>query len=193
MVGGVRGYIRYAGTEGHQYYTVPKADQKRAVDFLNQNAFRVTTYLQAQDVLRRFEPAGAVDRVLSSQTRILNSLFNNARVERLIEQEALAGADAYSLEEMIADVRTGIWSELEARQVTIDPYRRNLQRAYLELFDERLNGEDAPDNDLRPLIRGELRALDTDLQRAASRAASRLTRLHIEDCRTRIARILDPR
>ena len=111
----------------------------------------------------------------------------------MVEQEALLGTESYSLEEMMADVRSAIWSELSGRSVTINTFRRNLQRAYLELYDGRLNGETVPNNDLVPLIRGELQALDADLRRAGERAANRITRLHIEDARVRIERILDPR
>ena len=181
MVGGMRRYIRHAGTEGLVYYPIEKNRQKEAVDFLSRNAFQVPDYLLDQDILRRIESSGAVQRILSAQRSILNSLFQAARVDRLVEQEALLGAESYSLEEMMADVRGAIWSELSNRSVAITTFRRNLQRAYLELYDSRLNGETVPNNDLVPLIRGELQALDADLRRAGDRAANRITRLHIED------------
>ena len=53
-------------------------------------------------------------------------------------------------------MRSGVWSELTARSVTINTFRRNLQRAYLDIFDANLNGEDVPHTDMKPLIRGEL-------------------------------------
>lgn len=193
MVGGMRRYIRHAGTQGLVYYPIEKNRQKEAVDFLGRNAFHVPDYLLDQEILRRIESSGAVLRVLNAQRSILNSLFQTARVDRLVEQEALLGAESYSLEEMMADVRSAIWTELSVRSVAINTFRRNLQRAYLELYDGRLNGESVPNNDLAPLIRGELRALDADLRRAGERAANRITRLHIEDALVRIERILDPR
>ncbi len=192
LVGGVRRYARHAGTDGRLYYPVEKSEQREAVEFLNRHAFHLPDYLVDLEILRRIESAGMVQRVLSGQRRILTSLFSTTRIDRLIEQEAMLGADAYRLEEMMADVRSGIWSELSARSVRINTYRRDLQRAYLDLYDERLNGEDAPDNDIRPLIRGELQELDRELRRARERVADRLTRLHIDDVRTRIERILDP-
>lgn len=192
VVGGVRHYFRHAGTDGRVYYPVEKSKQKEAVGFLNRHAFHAPQYLLNPEILRRIESIGTIERISNGQAQILTSLFNTARVERLIEQEALLGPDAYSLEEMMADVRSGIWSELSARSVEINTFRRNLQRAYLQLYDERLNGENASDNDLKPLIRGELLDLDRDLSRAASRAADRITRLHIDEARVRIERILNP-
>jgi hypothetical protein len=194
LVGGSRRYERYAGTEGRMFYPVDKAEQRAAVTFLNEHAFHVPDYLVEEEILRRFEPVGIVDRVRSSQQRVLARLFQASRIDRLIEDTALRGSEAYSPEEMLADVRTGIWSELDARRVSVGTYRRNLQRAYLELIDTRLNGEETLQNDLRPLLRGELQEIGDAARRVldAGRAADRMTRLHLEDVRARIAKILDP-
>ena len=203
LVGGIRRVERFAGTPGYIHNPVDKQKQKDAVAFLNQHAFHVPDYLLSEDVLRRINnpsaqqsffrrPPNTVASVLASQRRILNSLFNASRVERLIDSEARNGSEAYSLEEMMADVRTGIWSELGSRRVQINSYRRNLQRAYLELLNDRLNGENAVTNDLRPLIRGELQELDSTLRNARANAVDRMTRLHIDDARNRIAKILNP-
>ena len=40
---------------------------------------------------------------------------------------------------MLTDLRAGIWSELAAPKVAADVYRRNLQRAYLDVFNAKLN------------------------------------------------------
>jgi hypothetical protein len=192
LVGGVHHFYRHAGTEGAVYVPVEKSRQKAAVDFLNRNAFHAPAFMLDPALLRLFESSGTTARMYASQNRVLNNLFRPDRIERLIEQEALLGSEAYSLEEMMADVRAGIWSELPARSVSINAFRRNLQRGWLNLMDSRLNGETAPDNDLKPLIRGELQELDTLLERARSRAADRISRLHIDDARARIADILNP-
>ncbi len=192
LVGGVRRFVRHAGTPGYVFHPVEKAEQAGAVAFLNEHAFQVPVYLLDPEVLRRIEPAGAMDRILAGQRQILNGLYQAARVDRLIEQEALLGEQAYSLAELTHDVRTGIWSELRDRRVSIDSFRRNLQRTWLELMDARLNGEGTPDNDLKPILRGEIRTLDRDLVNAYGRAADDITRLHIDDVRARIQKILDP-
>ena len=76
---------------------------------------------------------------------------------------------------------------------SINLYRRNVQRAYLDNMDERLNGQPAASAEVRALVKGELRALDRQLQTAA--AAPGLdegTRRHLVDARDSIAIILDP-
>lgn len=129
----------------------------------------------------------------ASQQRVLTSLLTPARFTRLVEQEAIDGAKAYRPTEFMRDVRTGIWKEIEAPKVAVNPYRRNLQRVYLELLGERLNGRQALTDDQRPIIRGELRDLDAALKAAVPRAVDRATQLHLQDARDQVAKILDPK
>jgi hypothetical protein len=130
----------------------------------------------------------------------------------MIEFEALAanGRDVYPLADMLVDVRRGIWSEV-ASGGEIDAVRRNLQRAYLELFDAKLNppaprtavpvGPGGPvvilpgarqSSDARALLRGELTALDGQIASVLPRVRDRVTRYHLMDVRHEIRRILDP-
>ena len=59
---------------------------------------------------------------------------------RLIENEAINGKNAYSLIDMMSDLRKGIWNELYTHK-TIDVYRRNLQLAYLDRISYFMNEE----------------------------------------------------
>jgi len=124
---------------------------------------------------------------------VLNSLLSTARVNRLVEQEALDGAAAYQAIEFLADVRKGIWSEVYGDAAPqVDPYRRNLQRAYIETLGTRINGSAAASDDARAFFRGELKTLDSDLKTAIQKTTDRATRLHLEDIQTQIAHALDP-
>ena len=60
--------------------------------FLLDNAFRAPKWALNEEILRRIEPVGVLDRIDTSQTRVLNALLSSARVGRLVEQEALDGA-----------------------------------------------------------------------------------------------------
>jgi len=68
--------------------------------------------------------------VNTAQERVLNTLLSNTRFDRLVEQEAIDGAAAYRPADFLADVRKGIWREIERGPVRIDAYRRNLQDSY---------------------------------------------------------------
>jgi hypothetical protein len=193
IVGGFDSQEKYAGQDGVRFTPVSKQRQAAAVRFLNENAFATPTWALDPQILRRIEPVGALDRVRQAQTRVLGSLFNNARFSRLVEQEAIDGAAAYKPAEFLADLRTGIWRELSGTQVRIDPYRRNLQHAYLGMLADKLNGRVQAPDDMRAFLRGELRTLSGEIQRAMVRSGDRETRAHLEDARDQIAKALDPK
>jgi hypothetical protein len=58
---------------------------------------------------------------------------------------------------------------------------------------QKLNGRQAATDDARPLLRGELRTLSAQIAAVAAKAADRTTRLHLDDARDQIAKILDPK
>jgi hypothetical protein len=193
IVGGFNSQEKYAGQDGVLFTPVPKQQQAAAVRFLNENAFATPTWAIKPEVLRRIEAVGVLDLIKASQLRVLNSLMSGARFNRLVEQEAMDGAAAYKPAEFLDDVRNGIWRELEAPSVRIDAYRRNLQRAYLELLNEKLNGRAPVTDEQRPFLRGELRSLNQMIARAMLHATDRATRLHLEDSKDQIAKALDPK
>jgi len=194
IVGGYDSQQKHAGQDGVRFTIVPRARQVAAVKFLNDNAFATPTWAIRPDILRRIEASGALDRVNNAQERVLNSLLSNARVSRMIEQEAIDGAAAYRPADFLADVRHGIWREIEGPgAMHIDAYRRNIQRSYLEVMAGKLNGRTPVSDDYRGLIRLELRDLATSLTAAQARATDRMTRAHIADARDQIAKALDPK
>jgi hypothetical protein len=193
IVGAFDSFEKHGGQDGVRFTLVPRTRQVAAVKFLNDNAFATPTMLLRPEVLRRIEPAGALTRIRAAQLQVLNSLLSTQRFDRLVEEEAIDGAAAYRPSEFLADLRKGIFGEMYATSVKIDAYRRNLQRAYLDLMSTRLNGAQRANDDQRPMFRGELKTIAADAGAAAARATDRDTRLHLEDLRDQIAKILDPK
>jgi hypothetical protein len=107
-----------------------------------------------------------------------------------VEQEAFNGNDAYTLGEMMDDLRNGVWSEVSSGQAT-DAYRRNLQRAYVDRIATLMEDEDALASDVAPFARGQLVALHGQLEQAAGRTNHQATRLHFQDIAARIETLLD--
>jgi hypothetical protein len=171
---------------------LPRERQQEAVQFLAAHAFTTPMFVVKPDILRRIEPAGTLARIRTSQLSVLTTVLAEPRIGRLVEQEAVDGASAYKASELFADVRRAIWSEIEAPAVQVDPYRRNLQRAYLDLLGDKVNARQST-SESRPLARGELRALDVAVRGAIAKASDRTTRLHLQDVRDQIGRILDPK
>ncbi|GIV61122.1 MAG: glutaminyl-tRNA synthetase [Rhodothermaceae bacterium] len=206
-IGGVYETYKTYDQEGAVYEPVPAARQREAMAFLNREVFATPSWLLDTGVLRRIEHAGAVERVRRLQVGVVELVLDPQRLARMIEAEALPGGDPYPCLEMLTDLRRGIWRELE-RGEAIDPYRRNLQRGYLERLEYLMTEEVTPppaafrefvgftpvkvsQSDIRALARGELQALRGEVQRARSRTTDRMTRLHLDDVLARIDDILE--
>ncbi len=83
---------------------------------------------------------------------------------------------------------------LERPGAPISIYRRNLQRAYLDNLDQKLNSAPAASAEVRMLVKGELHALSGQVQKAlAAPGLDENTRRHLSDAKDEIAIILDPR
>jgi hypothetical protein len=192
VIGGVDSQQKHIGQNGVRFVTVAKSRQQEAVQFLLANAFQTPSFMIRPEILRRIQPTGIIDRVRTAQGGIVGQLLQAARLDRMAEQYALDGATvAYSPLEFLTDVRMGVWSELAKPGTAISIYRRNLQRAYLDQMDARLNGAGSS-AEVRALVRGELRALDRQLQSAQAGATDELTRRHLADCRDEVKTALDP-
>jgi hypothetical protein len=210
-IGGVIETRKVAGQEGTVYTPVSRAKQKESMEYLLNEGFRTPSEFIRADILALIEPSGTVDRVLQGHRQLLSRLLDNQRFDRLMTTAALGQGKEkpYTLAEMLADLRNGIWKELKASRVSTDLYRRNLQRAYIDLMGTKLNpapftppvGAPAgvrfsPPSPLpteaRSLIRQELMDLDAALARALPSAADRETKAHLQDSRYQISRILYP-
>jgi hypothetical protein len=179
------------------------------VKFLNENAFGTPAWAIDPAILRRIEPIGVLSRVRNAQNSVLNSLLNSSRFARLVEQEAIDGSAAYAPADFLAGVRKGVWKELDGPQIKIDAYRRNLQRAYLDLVNSKVNGAAAAlpaglpadfpiaifasSGDEKPFYRAELRSLNSTIAAALAKTTDRETKAHLEGARDQIAKILDPK
>ena len=141
------------------------------------------------EILGRIQPTGIVARVRTAQAGVMGQLLQGAKLDRMAEQAALDGAAAYSPLQFLSDLRAGVWSELAKPGTPIGIYRRNLHRSYLNSMDGLLNGSS---DEVRSLVRGELRALDRQIQTALGGVTDEVTRRHLVDCRDEIAAALDP-
>ncbi|MDH7447833.1 zinc-dependent metalloprotease [Aquimarina sp. 2201CG14-23] len=208
-IGGVYEYYKTYDQEGAVYTHVTKENQKRAMKFLQEQLFATPDWLLDATIFNKIESAGSVERVRGFQTRTLNNLLDQGRMARLIENEALNNTDAYTLIDMMTELRSGIWSELR-NGATVDVYRRNLQRAYIERLEFLMTKEQTPipanfrrfvrrtnvdvsQSDIRPVVRAELKNLQRAIRNAIGRTADRMTRYHLQDAAERVSLILDPK
>jgi uncharacterized protein DUF4953/uncharacterized protein DUF5117/uncharacterized protein DUF5118 len=206
-IGGVYEHYKAAGQDGNVYTYVTKDHQKNALKFINEQLFTTPTWLIDKIIFSNIEYSGSVERVRRLQERTLNNILSLGKMARLIENETLNDNDAYSLTNMMRDLRHGIWSELRTGR-NIDTYRRNLQRAHIDRLAYLMTAKNqkkanafggyqkstvvnTSQSDIRAVVRAELKTLQRSI-RAAVANSSGMKRIHLQDALERIKDILDP-
>jgi hypothetical protein len=212
LVAGATVQYKSGGQAGSVYSPLPRERQAEAVKFLNENVFRTPSYLIRPDLGERIEAGGMVTRINGPQQRVLGSLWQDARMNRLLELEGTTPdkAKVYTLNAMLDDVRKGVWEELFAPSTTIDVFRRELQNDHIALIGTKMNpptppagaggggggGFGAPaaaplSEDAKSHLRGQLTALKDEIERAIRKAGDKPTELHLRAALHRIETMLD--
>jgi len=207
-IGGVVETYKTYDQEGAVYEPVVSEKQKRAMKFLQDNLFETPEWLLGENISNRIEFDGSIERISDYQARTLNNLLDFGRMARLIENEELHGENSYGLLSMMTDLRTGIFSEVNSRK-SIDLYRRNLQRAYLERMEFLMTNQqkaipakyrnyvtrsniNVKRSDIGAIVRAELEELQQSLKNVQNRFPDKMSRIHAKDLIERIELILNP-
>ena len=108
---------------------VTQAKQKEAMAFLNQQLFITPTWLINKELIQKAE-VNSIVSIGSIQNYIINRLLNKTTFGKMLEDEELNGAKAYTVTKMLNDLKTNVWSELKSHK-NIDIYRRGMQDNYV--------------------------------------------------------------
>ncbi|MAZ73075.1 MAG: zinc-dependent metalloprotease [Flavobacteriaceae bacterium] len=206
-VGGVYENLKTPKQDGTIYTHLGKMEQAASMEWLQKNAFETPSWLLDPAILQNIDHAGYFERMRRLQARHLDNLLSFDRLGRLIDAET-TNIEYYSALEMLQDVRSGIWSEVNSGG-NVNIYRRNLQRSYIDRMEYLMTKEspkarrgsigfegtltfDVSTSDVRPLVRGELVALQRQLNLAKRRSVNTVTKYHYEDAIARIEQILNP-
>ena len=209
-VGGVMETPKMVEESGPVYETVAKAKQKEAVEFLNKNLFATPTWLIDNNIYSK-TGINSISTIGGLQDGVLNRLLATRNLSKLIDAEAVKGNSAYTITELFADLKKGIWSELPSRS-KIDVYRRNLQKSYVSVLDGLLNPPksgggsgivimvlggsstlSAEKSDVHSVVRAHLTSLRNEARTAAAATADPMSKYHLQDIVTRIDNALNPK
>lgn len=208
-IGGVYEIYKTYDQKGDVYTHVDKAKQKEALQFLQKELFTTPEWLLDNDIFNKIEFDGSLERIRSTQTRTLDNILDFGRMQRMSENETINGKDAYGLLAMMQDLRKGIFSELNSGK-SIDVYRRNLQRAYIDRMNYLMTKEQTPvpsqfrrfisrtnvdvsQSDIRAITRAELKTLEGTIRSGLARTNDTMSRIHLTDALQRIDAILNPK
>jgi len=213
-IGGIYETPKSYEQAGPVFEPTPKKIQKDAVAFLHKQLFETPSWMLDPTVLSKIRPGSGVDQLKNVQEATLNSVYDYARMQRLIETSS-NNANGYSLDEMFTDMRLGIWSELRSKKA-IDVYRRNLQKVHVEKMISLLNPTgpapggfnfnspffpappaspvaDPKKSDVISVTRAHLVALRSDITAALPGTTDKMSRYHLQDVLVRINQALDPK
>ena len=208
-IGGVYEYYKTADQEGAVYTHVDKEKQRKSLQFIHNELFKTPTWMLDKNIISKTEYSGVVERIRGLQERTLNNILDLGRMARMIENETLNGNKAYTLINMMSDLRKGVWSEVRTGR-KIDTYRRNLQRVHLDRLKylmtvekQNLPNFNSPyikstkvtvnQSDIRSVARAELEILKRDIRGSIGMTSDRMSRYHLQDALERINDILDPK
>jgi len=186
-VGGVYEYDKTYDQEGPVYTHVSKERQQAAVDYYDRQLFTTPKWMINQEIISRIGSTVVLDLMRGLQGYGLRIMFNGDRLNRMMENEALNGADAYTMTSLFNDTRKSIFSEVYNGKA-IDAYRRNLQRAYVDQMGDILmeTGADWNQSDIKALARMTLITLETDMVKNVGKISDPMSQAHIQDLLARI-------
>ena len=207
-IGGIYTTPKMSEEPGVVVEFVPKSKQKEAMEFLQEQLFKTPKWL-IDNTISDYTGANKLTIISNTQDAVLGRLLGNNTFNKLFRFEA-EGNNAYTANEMVTDLRKGIWSELPSHQ-PIDIYRRDLQKSFVE----RLIGNLTPDAPTQVIVGGrggfappsdyskttdaisiakaQLRMLAAEIKAALPAYKDGNSRAHLQDVLDRINDTLNPK
>lgn len=210
-VGGVYETFKSVEDKGDVYEPTPKSIQKSAVSFLNTQLFETPNWLLDKNILNKINSPTNLESVETIQINTINNLFSAVRLYRLITSNTRYGNTTYSVDELLNDTKSGVWKELTTKS-TIDIYRRNIQKAYIEALlnlinpantttmlitisrgSVNINNINTANTDIPSVVRAHLINLRSEILAASASINDKLSKYHLQDAAERIKNGLTPK
>ncbi|MDI3322430.1 zinc-dependent metalloprotease [Pinibacter soli] len=200
-IGGVMTTPKTIEQSGAVYEFVSKAKQKEAMAFLQAQLFKTPTWLinKKYSAVTGSDPVSTIGLLQESS---LNRLLNAGILNSLVKAEAQLGTEAYTVTDMLSDLKKGIWTEVAAHQ-KIDIYRRNLQKVYVDRLIALFVPQDNPSptmmsapmksSDVTSLAKAHARTLAAEIRAAVATAPDAVTKAHLQDIADKLTTALDPK
>ncbi len=208
-VGGIYETPKNVEQNSPVYEPAPASLQRDAVKFLSRHIFTTPEWLIDQAILNRIQPGSGLENIRALQEPVIQGLFNEDRLQRMIETSVKAPA-AYRVTDLFRDLQSAVWSDLSGSG-EINIFRRNLQKLYVERLISMLASPAGPSNavtvfgttlpartdprknDVLSLVRGHLKGLRSLIVQASGRRGASVSGMHLDDLAERIRQALEPK
>jgi hypothetical protein len=207
-IGGIERTPKRQEQTGMVYGFTAKATQKEAMAWLQTNVFTTPTWLIQKNVngLTGVDPMSTIG---SLQSRALGSVTSANTINKLLKAESEIGNSAYTLNEMMTDLRKNIFSELD-KKAPVDMYRRQLQKIFTERIISLVKpagpmsisfqlppGFSLPSvsntSDALSVAKSQLRILQSNITTTLPSITDVATKNHLIDLQDRIKNALNPK
>jgi hypothetical protein len=187
------------------FQVVPAAKQKEALQLISEQCFAPKAFHFSPQLLSKLNservwdvfnwgeftaPKNVLvhDAVLGMQARVLDRLFHPLVVKRVIDSELLtANGNRFRIGDLFSTIQNSVWAESSAAgPVTVNSYRRALQREHLKRMLGMLLKDASAPEDARTMARHYLSQLKGQTQGAAARATNVETKAHLIETAARI-------
>jgi Met-zincin/Domain of unknown function (DUF5117)/Domain of unknown function (DUF5118) len=205
--GGIYETLKKNSQEGNVYDFVSKETQKEAMDFVNKQVFTTPTWLINKDIAAK-TGVNFTTTILNAQEGALSRMLSTYTMGKMINAEAANGNAAYTVNDLLTDLKQSVFTELTAKK-PIDIYRRNLQKSYVERLNTLINPApttgitfsfgtstatvDTKKSDLLSYLKGHVRELKALCDAAATGTTDKASKYHLQDLSDRLKKILDPK
>ncbi len=208
-IGGIMTTPKTVEQAGIVYEFTSKATQKEAMKFLQDRVFSTPLWLYDKKIGNLIGNSSQ-SVYASPQDAALNRLIGASTFNKLLRFEAESEKDAYTLDEMLTDLRKGIWSELASRK-PVDQYRRNLQKSFVEKLGSMLepaaptitiggfggafqaSASVSKNSDAISITKAQLRLLASEIRLAMAGYNDSNSKFHLQDVLDRINDFLNPK
>ncbi|WP_316815713.1 zinc-dependent metalloprotease [Pedobacter nyackensis] len=187
-IGSVYETIKYPGQEGDVYESAPIEKQRFAVAFLNKELFETPYWLINQDILNKIGNPMRNSSVKIIQDRQMEAVFNDRVFNTLyMMQERFGTKNTYSISGLLADMKAGVWSELNTHK-PVDQFRRDVQKSYVNALLRSMKEAEVGNNAIGLLFGGNQAAEMAPITTATDIGA--LIAVHLEDLRKDILKAI---
>ncbi len=200
QIGGITRDIRTVEEKGNGMGFNSREWQKEAVQFLQDQLFTTPKWIVNKENFLKVGGDG-VFGPMSVQRYILNAVMDHRKVVNLLFMESIYPGEAYTFNELLNDLETGIWRELRAKK-PIDIYRRNLQKLYvtrlidlstpekLETPGDILFGPVLINTDYFSILKAHARKLIAEINKTLPGYNDEMSRAHLIDVKDRLTKLL---
>jgi len=155
VVGGVHETLLTKGQPGEPYQVVDKAEQIKALDFLNENVWTPQYWLMDNALVSKFSKSGKLESVISLNKGVLNRLMDADRLNLMWDTNSSLLGNGLSPQELLDRLA----QDLVYGKTAPDQVERELQKYFAHQLKELMS-----DDDLALELKGKSLALQNELK-----------------------------